>query len=463
MKDRRAIFRVAADLWTAEREGPAGLRRRQEERLASLVAYARVYSPYFREAYSELAFGPVSLTDLPVTQKPELMERFDEWVADRRITLDSLEAFIADPTLSGVRFLDDYFVCRSSGTTGHPGVFVADRAAISAIYACYAFGGFRLLRRARWRRLIAKGMRRARVVGTAGHFAGAGMVVLGQRDNKRRKERQQVVSVEQSLGDMVAQLNSFDPAILTGYPSAIRQLAQERRAGRLHIQPGLIGTGGETVSVEERQQMAATFGAPVIDGYGSSECLLLATTCRYEWLHYRSDWMILEPVDADHLQVPPGEPSHTTLLTNLSNRVQPIIRYDLGDSVLVRPDPCGCGSSLPAIRVTGRQDDILRFASDDTVIEVLPLAITAGLDEVAGVERIQLVQTSPKRLSVRISCQDEDQQATAWQSVSHILGAFLDRQGVKGVSVELDDQPPDDLGASGKFRQIIGVAPSGPP
>jgi hypothetical protein len=117
MRDSGAVLSVVADLWKAEAEGTAGLLRRRDERLASLVAHARVYSPYFREAYSGLGFGPVTLTELPVTHKPELMERFDDWVTDRRIRRDDLEAFIGDPSLSGVPFLDDYFVCRSSGTT----------------------------------------------------------------------------------------------------------------------------------------------------------------------------------------------------------------------------------------------------------------------------------------------------------------------------------------------------------
>ncbi len=460
MRDRSEVFRVAADLWRAEREGPDGLQHRQEERLASLVAHARVYSPLFRELYSAVGFGPVTLTALPVTQKPDLMARFDEWVTDRRISLDDLEAFVANPTLSGVRFLDDYFVCRSSGTSGHPGIFVADRFAVAATYACNAFAGLRLLRRSVWRRLIAKRIRQARVVGTAGHFAGAGMMLLGQRDSERRVRRDQVVSVEQSLDDIVAQLNSFDPAILQGYPSAIRQLAREQRAGRLHIEPALVGTGGETVSIEERHQIADVFGAPVADGYASSECLLLAMTCRYEWLHYRSDWMILEPVDADYAPVPRGEPSRTVLLTDLTNRVQPIIRYDLGDSVVVRPDPCVCGSPLPAISVTGRKDDILRFAANGRVVEVLPLVITAGFEEVEGVTRVQLVQTSPSALSVRMSCKRKGQEERAWQSVSRILRDQLHRQGVEDVSVDLADQPPNHLGASGKFRQVLGLASS---
>lgn len=455
MQDRALVTRMLADLLRAEREGPEGLQRRREERLYSLVAHARVYSPYYRELYSELDHGSVTLRALPATSKSMLMSRFDEWVTDRRIALDDLRAFVGDPTLTGVRFLDDYFICRSSGTTGHPGIFVADRTAIAATYACYVLSALKLVPRARLARLIAKRFRQARVVGTGGHFAGAGMVALDQRDSERRKPRERVVGVEQPLADRVAQLNALDPAILQGYPSAIHQLALEQRAERLHIEPALIGTGGETVSIAERKHMAEAFEAPVIDGYASSECLLLATTCRNEWLHYRSDWMILEPVDSEYVPVQPGEPSATVLLTDLSNRVQPIIRYDIGDSVVERPDPCECGSPLPAIRVSGRQDDILRFASDGRIVDVLPLAICAGLEEIPGLERAQLIQVGRSELSVRMSCQDERQAATVWRSVFDTLRGFLDRQGLERVSVQLDDRPPNDLGLSGKFHQVI--------
>lgn len=459
-RERRVAVRLAIDLGKAEREGAAGLRRRQDARLASLVAHARVYSPYFRRAYAGLAYSPVTLSDLPVTAKPDLMAQFDDWVTDRRVTRDLLDAFVADPTLSGVRFLDRYFVCRSSGTTGRPGIFVADRRAIAALYAVYAFTGSRLLRRARWRRLLAAGMRQARLVGTGGHFAGAGLVDLTQHDGTQVFGQHLVVSVQQPLAETVAQLNEFDPAILMGYPSAIRQLVHERSAGRLRIQPGLIGTGGETVSIDERRQMATAFGAPVIDGYASSECLLMGVTCRQEWLHYRSDWMILEPVDADHAPVSPGQPSHTVLLTDLSNRVQPIIRYDLGDSVLVRPDRCGCGSVLPAMRVVGRRDDVLRFAGDGGEVEVLPLAITADLETVRGLDQVQLLQVSPTRLSVRLHCEDRERREVVWQQVAALLRSFLDRQGLTNVVVALDDQRPEPLGASGKFRQVIGATAS---
>jgi phenylacetate-coenzyme A ligase PaaK-like adenylate-forming protein len=167
--------------------------------------------------------------------------------------------------------------------------------------------------------------------------------------------------------------------------------------------------------------------------------------------------MVLEPVDATHRPVPPGVPSHTVLLTDLSNRVQPIIRYDLGDSVIVRPDRCPCGSPLPAVRVNGRRDDVLRFTAGDAAIDVLPLAITADLEGVPGLVRAQLVQTAPDALSVRLACAEGHTNRDVWEAVSDRLRSFLDAQGLHDVALALEDRPPDDLGSSGKFHQVIGL------
>jgi hypothetical protein len=55
------------------------------------------------------------------------------------------------------------------------------------------------------------------------------------------------------------------------------------------------------------------------------------------------------PVDQDYRPVLPGEPSHTVLMTNLANRVQPLIRYDQGDSVtlVVGPTPAHAAAPCP--------------------------------------------------------------------------------------------------------------------
>ena len=129
----------------------------------------------------------------------------------------------------------------------------------------------------------------------------------------------------------------------------------------------------------------------------------IAYGCAQGWLHVNADWVLLEPVDDAYRPVPPGAPSHTVLLTNLANRVQPVIRYDLGDSVMAKPEPCACGSPLPAILVEGRRDDVISLrAPDGSIVRLLPLALTTVVEDAAPGHRFQIVQTAADRLLLRL-------------------------------------------------------------
>lgn len=44
------------------------------------------------------------------------------------------------------------------------------------------------------------------------------------------------------------------------------------------------------------------------------------------WLHVKSDWFVREAVEEDLSPTPVGKWSHTVLLTNLANRVEPLMR-----------------------------------------------------------------------------------------------------------------------------------------
>ncbi len=48
-------------------------------------------------------------------------------------------------------------------------------------------------------------------------------------------------------------------------------------------------------------------------------------------------------VDGDNRPVPPGVPGSKVLLTNLVNPAEPLVRYELADSVVLAdgPDPSG--------------------------------------------------------------------------------------------------------------------------
>jgi hypothetical protein len=92
----------------------------------------------------------------------------------------------------------------------------------------------------------------------------------------------------------------------------------------------LVLTSSESLPPGERDRISQAFGgAKVRDNYGASEFVAAGYDCGHGWLHVNADWVILEPVDDQYQPVPPGTTSHAVLLTNLANRVQPIIRYEM--------------------------------------------------------------------------------------------------------------------------------------
>ncbi|MGK2868368.1 MAG: phenylacetate--CoA ligase family protein [Mycobacterium sp.] len=410
----------------------------------------------YRELYRGL---PDTVTDpsrLPVTTKPLLMSRFDSWVTDPSVTLDQVASFVEDTTLVGEMFLGRYTVATTSGTTGTRGYFLLDRRTLTVTQALTARMLNAWLRPRDVVRIVTRGGRIAMVAATGGHYASAA-AAAGLRKNALRRRRIGVFSVQARMVGLVAGLNRFQPAILAPYASTGVLLAAEQAAARLHIRPVLVVLSAEGLRPGDEDRIAAAFGAKVRQGYAATECPFLSYSCQHGWLHLNSDWAILEPVDADYQPVPAGQQSHTSLLTNLANRVQPVLRYDLGDSILVRPDPCPCGDPLPALRVNGRSADLLTFSPahpSDPPLTLTPLTLSSLLDRVPGITLAQIVQTTPTSLTIRL-------QSRTGADLDHVravahrnLSELLKEQGLAHVIVTFDERPPQPT-AGGKIRNVI--------
>lgn len=61
----------------------------QQERFKKMVCFARKNSPYYAALYQNVA-EDFSLTDLPVVNKAELMENWNDWVTDRNVSLQEI-------------------------------------------------------------------------------------------------------------------------------------------------------------------------------------------------------------------------------------------------------------------------------------------------------------------------------------------------------------------------------------
>lgn len=455
---RPGAFAIAADVRLACRASAEAIARRQADRLADLLQ-AALDAPFYAEWLAGRDPRATPLHALPITGKALLMQRFGDFLTDRRITLAALREFTADPARAGRRFRDRCWVWESSGSTGESGLFVQDETAMTV------FDALESIRRdsprpfARLVDPLYLGERYAFVGAIGGHFASHVSLQRLRLANPWIAPRWRAFSILQPLGDLVAQLNAFGPTIIGSYPTAAMLLADEARAGRLRAHVAEVWTGGETLTPAMRGHIERGFGCVLRNSYGASEFLPIAWECSRHRLHVNADWVILEPVDTQYQPVAPGQVGHTTLLTNLANHLQPLIRFDIGDRVAFERTPCECGSALPSIEVEGRSDDILVVAGDrGEEVKLLPLALATVLEDEAGVFDFQLRQLGPRTLHLTLGPEVARAPDAALRCRA-LLADFAAAQGSSGLQIVVETAEAMPLARSGKLARIVAAPP----
>lgn len=430
-------------------------------RLDTLLAHARNHSPYYRRHWGDWQPGRSPWQALPPVHKRDLMAHFDDWVTDPRLKLAEIRQFLADPSRIGDDYLGRYAVWTSSGTSGEPGVFVHDPSAL-AVYATLT-ATRRDGRDAFSNLMQGFTMARARsslVAADEGHYAGISFWKRQCRLYPWLGANTQVLSVTAPEAELVAQLNAFQPDFLVSYPSMLAELARAQETGDLHITPRALWAGGERLAPATRAYVSQVFGAPITNDYGASECMTIGFECPHGRLHVNDDWVLLEPIDEQGQPVPPGVASHSVLLTNLANQVQPIIRYALGDSVTVDTEPCPCGNPRLSIQVAGRCDDTLCLrGAGGRLVHVSPMALTTALEEAADVHRFQLRQTGRDAIELRLDLLHEPAPKAKQQQAMRALRRFFSDQGLAQVHLHFNPAMPLMEPHSGKLRQVVAQHP----
>lgn len=383
------------------------------------------------------------------------MARFDEWVTDPKLKLTELNAFTADPKRIGEPYLGRYLIWESSGTSHQPGMFVQDARAMAVYDVLEALRRSTPRPLQRWLDPLQLTERIAFIGATNGHFASMVSMQRLQQLNPFMARALSCFSVLQSTPALVDALNAFAPTVIATYPTVAMLLADEASRGALNFVPKEVWTGGETLSAAVRRRVELEFGCTVRNSYGASEFMSIGWECSHGQMHANTDWLILEPVDQQGRAAPAGQLSNSTLLTNLANHVQPLIRYDLGDQVTMHSECCACGSSLPVIEVQGRRDDVLVMAGrNGQSVTLLPLALTTVLEEEAGVFDFQLRQQGDHTLVLRLDLHGEPA-ATAVSRCRVALQNFAVMQGLVPIRVIAELGQAIPKGRSGKAQRVV--------
>ncbi|MGH7510477.1 MAG: phenylacetate--CoA ligase family protein [Gemmatimonadales bacterium] len=182
------------------------------------------------------------------------------------------------------------------------------------------------------------------------------------------------------LDEVVDLIRRVRPAYVWGYVSALVELARHARgSGKLVPYAKVFG---EKLFPSQRDEIEEGLGARVIETYGCNETGTAAYECPSGSLHVFAEHVEVEVVNNGE-PVEPGE-TGDILLTCLTNRVMPLIRYRVGDRGRVSPVPCACGRPHPVIAgIDGRIGDVL-YAADGRRVhgallgDVLKVAVLKG-------------------------------------------------------------------------------------
>ncbi len=344
----------------------ADLERLQLERLRDLVDYCEKNVPFYQKRLSEAGVTAdkiKTLSDIkyiPYTTKEDLRDTYPFG-------------------LFGVKPKELVRLHASSGTTGNPTVVGYTRQDLD-----------------NWAEQVARiavgaGATDETMVQICfgyGMFTGALGLHYGL-------ERIGATVVPTSSGNTEKQLKfmrDFNTDAIVATPSyclylaeAAQELASTHPMSEYSIKYGILGSESTTEAmrrkIEERwgNDMFTTdnYGISELNGPGlSGECHLR------RGLHICEDHFLCEIIDSHTLEVKERGETGEIVITNLTKRGLPMLRYRTKDITSINYDTCDCGrTSARMAKITGRSDDMIKVRG----VNVFPTQLESALIEMEGV------------------------------------------------------------------------------
>jgi len=356
---------------------PVGqLRDLQLRRLQGIVQRAYDHVPLFRRRLDERGLAPKGIqrlediTKLPFTVKADLRDTYPF-------------GLFASPMQEIVR------LHASSGTTGKPIVVAYTQEDIDVWTSVMV------------RSFAACGLHRGDIIqnaygyglftgGLGAHYGGEGLGATVIPISGGNTDRQIMV------------LKDFRVTAICCTPSYFLHLVE--RAGELGVQmkelPLRAGVfGAEPWTEAMRRRIEAETKLKAYDIYGLSEIIGpgVAIECQCQsGLHLFEDHFYPEIINPDTGEPVPDGTEGELVLTTLSKKAMPLVRYRTRDITALLPEPCPCGRTIRRMhRISRRSDDMFIIRG----VNVFPSQVETALLAVEGtLPHYQIVLTRQKGL-----------------------------------------------------------------
>jgi phenylacetate-CoA ligase len=370
-----AIHRQYKELMAFEKYARSEMFTLQEQRLQTLIRYAYQNTRYYHELFDAVGLGEkilkgtVNWKDIPIINKRDLQNSASDMVSS-----------VVKPSA--------VFMNYTGGSTGEPVRIYYDMNTLEFMFASarryYQWCGWR-----QGEKIL--------------NFWGAKQDLRVQATFRRRVS--EYIWNERTLNayqfDIAilryweSQLIEYSPVILQGYPSVMSQFAKyvKEHGKKMPRLKGIYSTA-ETLLPWQRTLMEEVFQCKVYNQYGSREIVSVACECSAGSMHWFPDMVQVEVNN-------PGEDGTGALiLTSLTNRAMPFVRYEIGDIGAIKAGNCVCGSEFPMLEMgICRMNDLIT-TSDGRL--VYPGFFNRLLDGMVTKGRYQFRQVTRDRIELYV-------------------------------------------------------------
>jgi len=366
---------------------------KREQKVRELLKHAYYNSEFYHEYYSSYGIRDGDIREIPINKIPSIdkkifVENFNRIVTDKRVNLQHIERFLMKEKSRDKKYLDEYAIVHSSGSTGKPTCFIYDRNSWETILAA----GFRACKgEVGLKEAISKSLRGLRVLyvaATEGRFGGA---MAANSGIKGFGFRPLLLNINLSLELWIDKINRFNPDVIIGYPSAIKILCDLISDNKIKINVFRVITGGEPTTREQRRYFQSVLHTDIFNIYGASESIIMGLERdSYQGFYIFDDINYLE-VEEEH-----------TFITPLYNYSQPLIRYKLTDKLMSAERLENEALPFSKIKeIMGRNEEIMWFINDKGEKDFLHPLIINTL-EAEGIIGYQFVQRSNRMFEIRV-------------------------------------------------------------
>ncbi|WP_343899870.1 phenylacetate--CoA ligase family protein [Arthrobacter rhombi] len=340
--------------------------------------FAMTNTEFYRDFYRDAGFtlkdldDPAAFTELPIVEKHHVRQHREMFVSTEKTDRNSVES-------------------RTGGSTGEP---------------------LRILRDLRFpARVLEWQLLRWWGVPIHGNFLDIRRETTKINTSKshdllwwptRRYQHNAYYFDDKAMAELADQWRRMSPDVIVGYVGGIYEVARRMEAlGQQLPAPIAIGTTAAPLTKAIRSEITRIFGAPVYDHYRCAEIPWMAGECvQQDGLHVFEPLRRIEIVDRQSKVLSNGETGET-VVSDLENRVFPLIRYRMGDLSRKLDGPCSCGMTTPRIgSVAGRTSDELTLPSGALVATV---NLTNLCDEyIDDVKQFQIHQYADMSIELRL-------------------------------------------------------------